>query len=49
MNMSLAFTRFFFLILSIFFMTTYMVSLPDGSAMVKSLTGLGIGTGFGLL
>ena len=49
MNMSLAFTRIFFLILSIFFMTTYMVSLPEGSAMVKSLTGLGIGTGFGLL
>lgn len=43
MNVSLAFTRLFFLILSIFFMTTYMISIHTGSLFTHILIGLGLG------
>ena len=49
MNVALAFTRVFFMILSIFFMTAYMLSGPDG--YTPGNLGLGVGGGalFGLL
>jgi uncharacterized protein YacL len=49
MNVSLAFMRIFFLILSIFFITTYMVSIPGGSIATNAMIGVAIGFGFGLL
>lgn len=50
MNISLAFTRVFFAILSIFFMTTYMVSHPEGSVVFNTFMGIIIGALFmGLL
>ncbi|HSX10858.1 MAG TPA: TRAM domain-containing protein [Chlamydiales bacterium] len=45
MNLALAFTRTLFMILSIFFMTTYMISGPGG----YTHTNLGLGLGLGLL
>jgi uncharacterized protein YacL len=47
MNVALAFTRVFFMILSVFFMTTYMVSGPDGYTPGNLLLGAGIGALFG--
>ncbi len=47
MNVGLAFTRIFFLILSIFFMTTYMVSIPTGSVFLHILVGILLGAFFG--
>jgi uncharacterized protein YacL len=49
MNISLAFARTFFLILSIFFMTTYMMSLPDGVPYINAMIGIGLGLVFGFL
>lgn len=49
MNISLAFMRVFFFILSIFFMTTYMLSSTKGSPTTNALLGVGIGALFGLL
>ncbi len=49
MNISLAFTRIFFAILSIFFMTTYMVSRPEGSIFFNSMIGVVLGTVFILM
>ena len=49
MNIALAFSRILFFILSIFFMTTYMVSLPSGSTWLNALIGAIVGVVFGLL
>ena len=49
MNVSLAFIRVFFAIISIFFMTTYMLSPPEGLIGVKALIGVAIGSVFSLL
>jgi uncharacterized protein YacL len=49
MNIALAFTRVFFIILSVFFMTTYTVSLPFWSLITRSLFGVGMGFLFGSL
>lgn len=46
MNISLAFTRLFFLILSVFFMTTYMISIRTGSLITHILIGVGSGLVF---
>lgn len=43
MNVSLAFTRFFFGIISVFFMTTYMISRPEGSMAMNILIGVILG------
>lgn len=43
MNISLAFTRIFFGILSIFFMTTYMISSPTGTLATNVLVGVVLG------
>lgn len=48
MNLALAFTRTLFMILSIFFMTTYMISGPDGYTTSNLATGAGIGVVLGL-
>jgi uncharacterized protein YacL len=49
MNISLAFTRTFFFILSIFFMTTYMVSSPTGTPATNVSLGIILGAVFGFL
>lgn len=49
MNISLAFLRILFLILSIFFMTVFMVTVPTGSKLVNALLGVGLGIGFTML
>ncbi len=49
MNISLAFMRTLFVVLSIFFMTTFMLSSPTGSAQVNALLGILIGLIFGFL
>ena len=50
MNPSMLFVRIFFALLSIFFMTIYMLARPEGTATVKTLIGVGIGALFmGLL
>ena len=51
MNVALAFTRVLFMILSIFFMTTYMISGPGGYTHANLLTGVGLGAllGFALI
>ncbi len=43
MNLSLVFTRIFFAILSIFFMTTYMVSGVEGLSAINFATGAAMG------
>jgi uncharacterized protein YacL len=48
MNVSLAFLRIFFFILSIFFMTVFMLSVPGESTTSGSLIGIVIGALFGL-
>jgi hypothetical protein len=45
MNVALAFTRVLFMILSVFFMTVYTISGPEGFTMAK----LGLGVGLGIL
>lgn len=49
MNISLAFIRILFLILSIFFMTVYMVAIPVGTPLTSGFIGAGIGLLFGLI
>lgn len=49
MNVSLAFMRIFFVILSIFFMTIFMISSPGGATASHVFMGIGIGFLFGLL
>ena len=49
MNLSLAFTRILFMILSIFFMTAYMVSRPEGHSWMNISIGVGLGLILGLL
>lgn len=48
MNIALVFIRLFFFIVSIFFMTTYTVSLFTGSVAIAVLLGIVIGSVFGL-
>lgn len=43
MNPSLIFARIFFAVLSIFFMTIYMISRPTGTVLVNALIGVVIG------
>ncbi len=47
MNISLAFLRLFFVILSVFFMTTFMLSNPTGSTTSNTLIGILSGLAFG--
>lgn len=51
MNLALAFTRTLFMILSIFFMTTYMISGPNGHTPANLMMGVGLGLliGFALI
>ena len=49
MNISLAFIRIFFTIISIFFMTAFMVSRPAGILATNALVGILIGFLFSLL
>jgi len=50
MNISLAFVRIFFAVLSIFFMTTYMLSRStEGPLVANTLSGVAIGVVFSLL
>lgn len=49
MNISLAFLRILFFVLSIFFMTTYMLSMPEGAVYSKALFGIILGCILGLL
>lgn len=48
MNVSIAFTRFLFVILSIFFITTYMITGEEGYTFFNLLVGGGIGLLLGL-
>jgi uncharacterized protein YacL len=47
MNVTLAFTRILFMILSIFFMTTYMIAGPNGYTPTNLLYGVAMGAVFG--
>lgn len=49
MNVTLAFTRVFFIILSVFFMTTYMISIHTGSLYLHILLGIVLGLFVGLI
>jgi uncharacterized protein YacL len=49
MNVSLVFTRILFFILSIFFMTLYMVSTPKGAVALNAVIGVSLGVVFGFL
>lgn len=49
MNITLAFTRLFFFLLSIFFITTYMISGPSGFSLENLLIGAGLGSLLGFL
>ncbi len=49
MNISLAFLRILFLVLSIFFMTIFMISSPVGSMHTNALIGVFLGVVFGSL
>lgn len=49
MKISLAFLRVFFVLLSLFFMTAFMTSLPVGPIGQKILIGLGVGAVFSAL
>lgn len=49
MNIALAFTRLFFFLLSIFFITTYMISGPSGFSLENLLIGAGLGSLLGFL
>lgn len=49
MNLSLAFTRILFMLLSVFFMTIYMISGPQGYTLGNLGIGIVLGLGLGLL
>jgi uncharacterized protein YacL len=48
MNIALAFTRTLFMVLSLFLMTTYMISGPNGYTVQHLILGLGLGALLGL-
>jgi uncharacterized protein YacL len=49
MNISLVFTRIFFFILSVFFITTYMIGTTVGDITINAVLGLAIGAIFSVL
>lgn len=49
MNISIAFMRILFLVLSVFFMTTFMLSSPTGTVHANALIGVILGIVFGFL
>jgi uncharacterized protein YacL len=49
MNVSIVFMRILFVALSVFFMTTFMVSSPTGSVAANALIGIALGLMFGFL
>lgn len=49
MTVSLPFLRIFFFILSVFFMTTYMISTPEGTVHENALIGIALGSALGCL
>jgi uncharacterized protein YacL len=49
MNISLAFMRILFLVLSVFFMTIFMISVPGGSNTTHVIVGVSLGLAFGML
>lgn len=49
MNISLAFLRTFFVVLSVVFMTIYMHSMPTGKTVFNTVLGLGLGFVFGMV
>jgi uncharacterized protein YacL len=49
MSISIAFIRVLFVVLSIFFMTTFMISSPTGTIYVNALIGIAMGLIFGFL
>ena len=49
MNISLAFLRTFFVVLSVVFMTIYMHSMPTGKILANTMFGIGLGLAFGML
>ena len=49
MSISIAFMRSLFVVLSVFFMTTYMLSSPTGTSHVNALLGIIMGLIFGFL
>jgi uncharacterized protein YacL len=49
MNISLAFLRTLFVLLSIVFMTLFMISLPSGKTFANVVLGVGIGFAFGMV
>lgn len=49
MNVALAFTRLFFFILSIFFITTYMIAGPGGYSLINFILGIALGSVLGFL
>jgi uncharacterized protein YacL len=49
MNISLAFLRTLFVLLSVVFMTLFMISLPSGKSLPNILFGVGIGFAFGMV
>ncbi|NNM43954.1 MAG: TRAM domain-containing protein [Chlamydiae bacterium] len=48
MRFSLGFIRFFFIILSTFFITTFMVASPKGSLLSNTVLGISVGISFSL-
>lgn len=48
MSLSIAFMRSFFVVLSVFFMTTFMISHTSGSIQINILIGILVGLVFGL-
>jgi uncharacterized protein YacL len=49
MNISLTFMRTLFVVLSVFFMTTFMLSSPNGAVHINALIGIILGLVFGAL
>src|SRR5579863_9055735 len=49
MNLTIVFMRTLFVILSVFFMTLFMISNPAGAAHTNALIGILLGGAFGLL
>lgn len=49
MSASLVFLRLFFVLLSIVFLTVFMLSSPTGTPMVNTMIGVGLGAIFGLV
>jgi uncharacterized protein YacL len=49
MNIQIAFLRVFFVLLSIVFMTIFMLSTPTGASHMNAATGIGLGLLFGLI